>query len=131
MCRGAALTRGEGCGIVAKKSAFLRRRDVSLAMSHLPKPNAAVRHYRFACQDIEARYGHGNFDDAGDCIAEALRDVSAWEGQYPLAFEFETSHANPWYHEFVATVCGLSDEVARRFDDRMRLLGLPPPRSVD
>ena len=88
MCRGAALTRGEGCGIVAKKSAFLRRRDASLAMPHLPKPNAAVRHYRFACQDIEARYGHGNFDDAGDCIAEALRDVSTWEGQYPLDFEF-------------------------------------------
>ena len=66
-----------------------------------------------------------------DCIAEALRDVSTREGQYPLAFEFETSHANPCYHEFVATVCGLSDEVARRFDDRMRSLGLPPPRSVD
>ncbi|MDC6162494.1 hypothetical protein PPH93_12625 [Achromobacter xylosoxidans] len=103
----------------------------SNSMSHPPKPDAAVRHYRFACQDIEARYGHGNFDDAGDRVAEALRDVSAWENQYPLAFEFDTVHANPWYHAFVVTVTGLPDDVARRFADRMRMLGLPSPRSAD
>lgn len=100
-------------------------------MPHPPKPDAAVRHYRFACQDIEARYGHGNFDDAGDHVAEALRDVSAWENQYPLAFEFDAVHANPWYHAFVVTVTGLPDDVARRFADRMRMLGLPSPRSAD
>ncbi|KMJ88898.1 hypothetical protein ACH58_21420 [Achromobacter xylosoxidans] len=103
----------------------------SNSMPHPPKPDAAVRHYRFACQDIEARYGHGNFDDAGDHVAEVLRDVSVWENQYPLAFEFDTAHANPWYHAFVVTVTGLPDDVARRFADRMRMLGLPSPRSAD
>lgn len=100
-------------------------------MPHFPKPNAAVRRYRFACQDIEARYGHGNFDDAGDHVAEALREVSAAGNQYPLAFEFDTAHANPWYHAFVVTVTGLPDDVARRFAARMQALGLPPPRSTD
>lgn len=50
---------------------------------------------------------------------------------YPLAFDFDTAHANPRHHAFVMTVTGLPDDVARRFVDRMQMLGLPSPRSAD
>ncbi|MGE8657056.1 MAG: hypothetical protein ACN6O8_09950 [Achromobacter sp.] len=90
-----------------------------------------MRRYRFARQDIEARYGRGNFDDGGGHVVEALGEVLAWENQYPLAFGFDTAHANPWHHALVAMVTGMPDDVARHFADRMRALGLPPPRSAD
>jgi len=73
---------------------------------------------------VEHIYGRGNFDDAGEDIADAIRQVSTWPDQYGCRFEFDSSHPNPWYHAMVVEVEGMSDPEYAKFAELLASLGL-------
>lgn len=84
------------------------------------------RTYRFSLRLVEERYGRGNFDDAGDAMVAALRDVVGCDERHVVTFDFDTGHANPWFHVLVFSVANLPGLQHRRFLDRLAAIGLPP-----
>ncbi len=73
---------------------------------------------------IERVYGSGNFDDAGDDIVAALRQVSDYPNQHRYLFETDLSHPNPWYHVLIFENEGISDPVYGRFFEQVVGLSL-------
>ncbi|KAB8141229.1 hypothetical protein F8S13_20735 [Chloroflexia bacterium SDU3-3] len=85
-----------------------------------------ARAYRIPIRLVEAAYGAGNFDDAGDEIAAALADLADYPGQVVCRFAFDCAHHNPWYHALVVGVAGLPEALHASFAARLAALGLPP-----
>ena len=84
------------------------------------------RSYRIPTRLIEEVYGRGNFDDAGEDIVDALREVSEFADQYSYRFEFDSTHVNPWYHFMVFAIDGIPDLVHGQFIARLAELGIAP-----
>lgn len=84
-----------------------------------PKPLPAAhgghrrRTLRIATEQIEARFGAGNFDDAHEALIELLRECCGSDG-YGVESEIDVSHPNPWFHSYLL-----------HLDDGPADLGLP------
>lgn len=65
-----------------------------------------------------------NADNAGDDIIESLQLVSDYPNQLRYRFDSDTSHPNPWYHEMIFEVDGISTTAYERFLERLTALGL-------
>lgn len=80
-----------------------------------------VHKLRLPLRLIEARYGAGNFDDAGDAVCDWAASVSGREGVHKVEFDFDTTHPNPWFHVMTCAVTGISDDgiarLVRRLDE--------------
>lgn len=92
------------------------------------------RVFRIRCDVIEQKFGPGNFDDAGDAMVEALREAfehsktaARLAPHFTVAFDFDSSHPNPWHHTMVVTFGGVPDEVHRGFCATMTRMGLWEP----
>lgn len=77
------------------------------------------RSTRLPLRIIERVYGAGNFDDAGEEIADALEQISDYKGQYRYRFDFDSKHANPYFHVMVIDIEGISDDAYARFIDKL------------
>jgi hypothetical protein len=95
---------------------------------HPPSPVTA-RTYRFALRSIEDRFGPGNFDDAGDAIVAALRDVWDQAERCVVDFDFDTAHTNPWFHALAVSIDPLPEQVHPRFVTRLTEIGLVPDQT--
>lgn len=73
---------------------------------------------------IEAVYGAGNFDDAGDDIFETLNGLSSRPQQFRFGIEFDCVHANPWYHAMVCQCEALPIGVYMRLRSALEKKGL-------
>lgn len=91
-----------------------------------PPRSVSARTYRFALRSIEDRFGAGNFDDAGDAIVEALRDVYAQAERCAVDFSFDTAHANPWFHALVVAIDPLPESAHTGLLARLTEIGLQP-----
>jgi len=89
-------------------------------------PPSAPRRYRFPLAAIQARYGAGNYDDAGDAIAAALALACADADPPRLGFDFDAVHSNPWFHALVVSVHGLTPDQEAGFRARLAQAGLVP-----
>jgi hypothetical protein len=80
---------------------------------------------RIPCRIIETIYGSGNFDDAGDALITALRNVSDYPSdQYRYHFEFDSAHPNPWYHMMVFKIENIPDPTYAKLVEQVTALGL-------
>ncbi|WP_223621407.1 hypothetical protein [Lysobacter sp. ESA13C] len=77
-------------------------------------------------RSIEDRFGAGNFDDAGDAIVEALRDVYDQAERCAIDFSFDTVHANPWFHALVVAIDPLPESAHAELLARLIEVGLQP-----
>lgn len=91
---------------------------------HTRPPN--WRSIRVPLRVVESAYGRGNYDDAGEDMAYALRRVSQWPDQYACRFNFDTSHPNPWYHAMVFEVDGVPLPVLEQLVELLVVQGLIP-----
>jgi hypothetical protein len=78
------------------------------------------------CSVIEARYGSGNFDDAGDDLVAELNSVSDFPSQFPCRFNFDCQNANPYFHTLLFEIQGITDAHLNEFLKRVASLGLEP-----
>ena len=74
---------------------------------------AASQIVRIPLRLVESAYGNDNYDNAGDDVAYCL--CLASDFQYQMNFEFDFSHANPWYHAMVYTIHGITESHYNRF----------------
>ena len=72
---------------------------------------------------INQLYGT-NSDTAGDDIIESLQLVSEYPNQHRYRFDSDLSHPNPWYHEMIFEIDGISTTAYERFLERLTSLGL-------
>ncbi|MGL5389548.1 MAG: hypothetical protein ACRDCA_27480 [Serratia sp. (in: enterobacteria)] len=83
------------------------------------------RTIRISLLQIEGVYGHGNFDDAGDDLVYALREVcAAIDVGQRCQVDIDSSHNNPWFHAFIFKVADLSAEEYAMLISRIRVLEL-------
>lgn len=80
--------------------------------------------FRLPVRLIEARFGAGNFDDAGDAVAAWLRDWSGGEDRYRIGYEFDSGHDNPWFHALALSIEGLPAPLCERLRRRLAQEGL-------
>lgn len=51
------------------------------------------------------RFGDEQFDEAADAIIEQLTIIRP-DKSIAVAFDFDTSHSNPWFHSMMVTISG-------------------------
>ena len=78
------------------------------------------------CSAIEARYGLGNFDDAGDDLVAQLNSVSEFSDQYPCRFHLDCQNENPYFHTFLFEIQGITGAHLKKLLKRIASLGLEP-----
>jgi hypothetical protein len=71
---------------------------------------------------IEDQLGKGNFDDAGDLIIEIVNRVAP--RNIPIQFAFETTDSNPWFHNLLVELKGVSDSELNSVQQELKQLGL-------
>lgn len=54
---------------------------------------------------LQQRFGDEQFDEAADAIIEQLNIIQP-DKSIAVAFEFDASHSNPWFHSMVVTISG-------------------------
>jgi hypothetical protein len=95
--------------------------DADSVSEPMPKPiSEACWTLSIPLRLIEARYGPGNFDDAGDELCACLAEM----GGYACHFDFDSRHPNPWYHVLVLSVPGLPAALVEPLLARVRALDL-------
>ncbi|QBH98036.1 hypothetical protein EKN56_17535 [Limnobaculum zhutongyuii] len=83
------------------------------------------RTIRISLSQIERIYGHGNFDDAGDDLVCALREVSGvTDVEHRCQVDIDSSHVNPWFHAFIFKVADLSEKEFNMLIVRIQMLAL-------
>lgn len=73
---------------------------------------------------IDAVYGPGNHDDAGDAFHNSLVEVVDYPSQYKWDWNYDTSHDNPWYYAKVYTIHGITEAHYARLIELLRELKL-------
>lgn len=61
---------------------------------------------------IEDSYGKDNIDDFGDEFIYQLNLVSDYEEQFKAKFQFSITHDNPFYHNLIVKVPGVTSKKA-------------------
>ena len=89
-----------------------------------PSPASPPQVLRMPLRLIEAQYGSGNFDDAGDDIFAMLNGMSSRPGQFRFTIEFDCAHPNPWYHVMVCQCEALPVEMYMRLRSELERKGL-------
>ncbi|KRA73104.1 hypothetical protein ASD78_16090 [Lysobacter sp. Root667] len=82
----------------------------------------ATRELRIPVRLLEDCYGKGNFDDAGDDIAQLAG--TCFGKDLNIEFDFDASHSNPWFHDFVVRISGIDHEQAEHLRGILERRGL-------
>ena len=79
--------------------------------------------YAAPYREIERVYG-SNGDDFGDAVVEVLNRICEWPGQYRCRWIQATEHPNPYFHELLLEVDGLSGAKRAEFERGLEALPL-------
>lgn len=83
------------------------------------------RAIHISLSQIESIYGHGNFDDVGDELVYALREICGIEdAERRCRIDIDSSHVNPWFHVLVFEVADMSEEEFEKLIARVKMLKL-------
>lgn len=88
----------------------------------------STQHWRaiyIPLSQIESIYGHGNFDDVGDELVYALREICGIEdADRRCRLDVDSSHVNPWFHVLIFEVADMSEEEFEKLIARVKMLKL-------
>lgn len=82
----------------------------------------STREMRIPIRSLEEFYGKGNFDDAGDDIAQLVE--TSFGRSSRIEFDFDASHSNPWFHEFIVRISGINHEQFEHLREVLERRGL-------